>query len=303
MPDSSDTRLKTTKGSGDRLDVDVEGFPSRRRADLSKVPAALLHTPPSLFPGVLGNSFKRPRTTSPPTSTEENGSDTEGEVPAAATPSSESECSRDRREEREGSPHSSTLSQPATAAVSGHSHQQHHSATPLRFSFGCASATETKMSNSDPTNKAAVDGLLTERMLNITDRDAATGVVGLPSYSQAIGQSVQVSTHADSEEIHSSVMPSAVKPDGREQLERVKTLMEKPLQLNHSWFAVATSWFQRWANACSEVSQSVEEEVEMIRVGEIAQEQLGRYMLRPGLEEGTDFELVPREAWDLLVAW
>jgi ubiquitin carboxyl-terminal hydrolase 4/11/15 len=101
-----------------------------------------LHTPPNLFPGVIDSTnFKRARTTSPPTSVEEGGSENEAEALLVSTPPSEADSTLGRRGESSG---------PTIV------HQ-----TPLRHSFGMSSM-------------STVDGL-SKKMHNITVPDRPGG--------------------------------------------------------------------------------------------------------------------------------
>jgi hypothetical protein len=261
------------------------------------------HTPPYLFPTILGNSFKRPRTTSPPTSIEENGSETDTEVFNIATPSSEPESLPERKGiERGHSPVSSTnLTNPLL-----HGHLQHQQ-TPLRFSFGSANTIRDDMSTSSDKNKEAIDGLLTTNMLNITDGETPSSMMSdLPSYQQAVGQSIEVSTPPVNADVTSNVMPSIIRPDGKEQLAKVTALNEQPLQEGQSWFLVDQAWFELWKTNCEKEGKG--EDGDDLAVGRITTQnlltkQLGTISLRRGLEEGIHFQLLTRESWEQLETW
>lgn len=251
------------------------------------------HIPPALFPYPAGisNSFKRARTSSPSTSTEETSSETEAEAVNVATPSSESDYLIPER--GESSSHSLPFPSQSGGGSSSssssnivHAHQQ----TPLRFSFG--------MNSSENNHKATVDGLLTEKMLNLGDRDADTSRnLNLPSYSQAMVDS-------DNEQL-TSIRPADRRPDIRHQLELIKESNKESLQEGQSWFLIDRRWYRLWSAACSDEPKSKDgadlkvgmvETRDLLQVGETN-------LLKPGLEEGIGFELLSSEAWRLLTTW
>jgi ubiquitin carboxyl-terminal hydrolase 4/11/15 len=287
MVESPDKKLGSDKTARERSN---KGSQHHKKADLNS-----LHTPPPLFPAGISNSFKRARTTSPPTSIEEGGSETEAEAALVSTPSSESHsesawAKRDSSSSSSSSPQSASF--PHHSGNPAHTHQQ----TPLRFSFGMSS------SNSH-TNKAAVDGLLTEKMLNITVPDAeASGSSSSSSELPANGHSLTAS-----EGISTNIQPSETKPDASQQIQMVKESSKEALQIGQSWFLVDRKWYRLWSAACSDGPDS--KEGEPLEVGPVETRALWQagqqepLMLRLDLEEGVDFELLQESAWRLLTSW
>lgn len=265
-----------------------EGSQHNKTIDLNS-----LHTPPSLFPAGIGNSFKRARTASPPTSIEEGGSETEAEAALGSTPSSESysESAWTKRDSNNSSPQAASFSHYSNNLA--HTLQQ----TPLRFSFGMSG-------NNSHTNKAAVDGFLTEKMLNITVPDAeASGSSSsksseLPAHGHSLAFTDGKSTN---------VQPLENKPAVKQQFQMVKELSKESLQKGQSWFLVDCRWYRLWSAACNNDLDSKKEgslqvgPVETMSLGQTSQQ--GEFFLRPDLMEGIDFELLSEPAWQLLTSW
>lgn len=104
--------------------------------------------------------------------------------------------------------------------------------------------------------------------------------------------------------------PTATPPARSEQLARTSELLNQPLQVGQSWYIVSRSWYQRWAAACNSQDSTDSGEAERTQVGPIDSSELAAEgqssaapALKPRLQDGHDYELLPEEAWTLLVSW
>ncbi|UZJ55146.1 hypothetical protein CBS101457_004466 [Exobasidium rhododendri] len=312
MPDTVEQRSENSKASRYREEeytdnqVGSEIRGGQSLGSLSFINPS--HTPPHLFPALLGSSFKRSRTTSPPTSLEDNGSETDAEAFNIATPSSDLDHSLDRRDVERGDSLLSTanLALQSHSLSGAHSHPQHQQ-TPLRFSFGSANTARGEMGVGDEKNKETIDGLLATNMLNITDGDATSnGHAALPSYQQATGQSVDSLTASVDVEMTSNVTPSSTTPDCNEQIANVTTSNQKPLRLGESWFLVDCKWFEQWSTACSNGVASKDRGgtvVGPVQTQDLLTKRHDVLSLKVGLEEGVHFRLLSKESWEMLTTW
>lgn len=236
------------------------------------------HIPPNLFNSSLINSFKRPRTISPPTSTDDNSSETDTDLISVATPSSDSESNSDKRGLTEGSLGVGGSSSSGTAHAIQH--------TPLRFSFGMSSRDEAASTDSTilENGKTAVEGLLLEKMQNIAT-DSPEGAP--PTYMNALGQTTET-TDLD-------MIVREDPPILEEQIKAVDGSNRQSLQVGHSWFLVESDWVQSWKQSGT---------------GKVVLEGLGTKALvidgtnlRPGIAENSDFEYLSVESWKWLTSW
>lgn len=273
-----------------------------------------LLTPTPHFPGVFSNSFKRPRTVSPPLSAD----DSENEVDSRSPRSSRSNSLSSGVEPPSSSQTVSAVPKAGSGRVGGRASHPHalnpsNIATPLRFSFNPSDlARETGMS-SPPSSSSGklngnLDGLLTEKMLSLKDGDAAMAssspASSLPSYSQAMGQSIEVHTPPpEVEDPHASVAPIwPSRPAAEQQYSSVIEAQKQPLQYGASWFIVDRPWFQQWSRVCNEQTDraAAMDAIGMIETSHLLDPTFPT-ALKTGLEEGVDFEVVPKEAWEMLV--
>ncbi|KAJ4473567.1 hypothetical protein J3R30DRAFT_3509735 [Lentinula aciculospora] len=95
-------------------------------------------------------------------------------------------------------------------------------------------------------------------------------------------------------------------PSSVDKLARITELTRTPLALDQNWFLVDRAWFCRLKAALGEVDpKSIAEPVSEAQLGPPSTsallDEFGN--LKPGLVEEVDFELIPDEAWNLLVSW
>ena len=148
--------------------------------------------------------------------------------------------------------------------------------------------------------------------------DNASFVSVLDSISQPPASS-NASTSATSIEPESAQSPGA--PSIDEQVAKVTQLIFKPLQDKQKGYVVSSRWLNRVRARSSDVSH-MEKFDKSATEGEIGQvdnsdvtlmiegsEQLldeaGEpfFQLRPGLQLGEDYQIVPEEAWNLIQSW
>lgn len=163
----------------------------------------------------------------------------------------------------------------------------------------------------------AVDGLITERSLSLND----PGGVRPATPSSAMTDSEQLPFYQESTQnapIQRAVAPTVAPPPGSEQLDAIRALKSKPLRASDLWYLIDRSWYKRWSTVCSSedsvVKQGKQEVEESVEVGPIDCRALAapnpenggvaeQPKLRSGLVEGSDFELLPEEAWKVLESW
>lgn len=75
------------------------------------------------------------------------------------------------------------------------------------------------------------------------------------------------------------------------------------------WYLIARSWYRRWQTAASGVLDSKDDDdltLDLTEVGPIDNSSLlesdGTTLKKP-LEDGRDVEVLPRQAWEMLVSW
>jgi ubiquitin carboxyl-terminal hydrolase 4/11/15 len=89
-----------------------------------------------------------------------------------------------------------------------------------------------------------------------------------------------------------------------EKLSTIKTLRERPLKVGDTWYIVVRRWYRRWEKACTgEVDK--EGGVEESALGPVDNSSLlgNDGNITATLVEGLDAEFVPKDAWELFVAW
>jgi ubiquitin carboxyl-terminal hydrolase 4/11/15 len=89
-----------------------------------------------------------------------------------------------------------------------------------------------------------------------------------------------------------------------EKLSTIKKLRGQPLKAEDTWYIVARRWYRRWEKCCTgEIDK--EGAIEESALGPVDNSSLldkdGN--VTSALVEGMDAEFVPKDAWDLLVAW
>lgn len=125
-----------------------------------------------------------------------------------------------------------------------------------------------------------------------------------PPYSQAMQQSVEVSSSLSDEknEGHTSSMSSH--SSYYEIYSKVVELQKMPLRPGDSWFIIGHDWFQSLSAISSEQTKSYDEELPLEGIStRYLLEQVEPSVLLKGLEEGVHIEMVPQQAWNLLVSY
>ncbi|KAG8996062.1 CSN-associated deubiquitinating enzyme Ubp12 [Tulasnella sp. JGI-2019a] len=106
--------------------------------------------------------------------------------------------------------------------------------------------------------------------------------------------------------------PSAAGPStdttisAKQKLDEIERLKSRPMALGDTWYIVSRSWYRNWASACggAPVKGAPENESQISGVDNSAIAGAGSNKLNGDpLQEGINIELVPQEAWDLLVKW
>ncbi|KIK61734.1 hypothetical protein GYMLUDRAFT_243413 [Collybiopsis luxurians FD-317 M1] len=91
-----------------------------------------------------------------------------------------------------------------------------------------------------------------------------------------------------------------------EKLEHISELKRLPLALNQTWFLVDRAWLSRWRAALGEIDpKSKLEPVSETDLGPPSTNALLDEFsnLKSSLYEDIDYELIPEEAWKLLITW
>lgn len=92
----------------------------------------------------------------------------------------------------------------------------------------------------------------------------------------------------------------------KQRLDEIERLKARPMALGDTWYIVSRSWYRNWASACggTPVKGAPESESQISGVDNSAIAGAGPNKLNgDSLQEGINIELVPQEAWDLLVSW
>ena len=121
-----------------------------------------------------------------------------------------------------------------------------------------------------------------------------------PSYQQAVLPPSSTEASADNQ----------ARPTGQQQLDRIRPMKNRPLHAGDTWYLVSRKWYRRWDTACSERRDSDPAEKTDVPIGPIDNSDLldddstpSFARLRPGINEHIDYEMLPAEGWNLLVAW
>lgn len=143
---------------------------------------------------------------------------------------------------------------------------------------------------------------MTEQSLSLDDGAAASLVTAEepPPYQEV------VDLHPPADQS----IANEPRPTGQQQLDRIRPMKNRPLQVGDTWFLVSRSWYRRWDTACSERRDSDPAEKAEVPIGLIDNSDLldedstpGFARLRPGINEHIDYEMLPEEGWNLLVGW
>lgn len=254
--------------------------------------------------GGSGLSFyKRQKTSSPPTSIDEADDTKDGDAERASDKGSSVVAG----EQQAASPASSlSRASPSQRQRQVHNHGSSGTTTPLRFSFG----------STFTVGQGHASGSSPDSPMTTTEDDAS-----LPSYSEAMEQSVELRPHspappasdvADPAQPLSADVPPSVQqaPTPSEQLAKVKALKDLPLKEGDAWAVLQRSWLKRWSTKCATLDEAkgkADVEVEELEVGPVDTADLADVAhpgaLKTGIEEGIDFEVVPSELFELLTRW
>ncbi|KAG8862154.1 CSN-associated deubiquitinating enzyme Ubp12 [Tulasnella sp. 330] len=135
--------------------------------------------------------------------------------------------------------------------------------------------------------------LTTESSLSVQEKDVDEVI---QSQSQALSLTDDPSPGPSTE--------TTVSP--KQRLDEIKQLQARQLKLGETWYIVARSWYRNWASACggplAKGAPESERQVGSVDNSAIAGPGVNK-LSGDGLEEGINIELVPQEAWDLLVSW
>jgi hypothetical protein len=83
-------------------------------------------------------------------------------------------------------------------------------------------------------------------------------------------------------------------------------LRVRPLVAGELWYVVDAGWYRAWQQGVCDADASPDAEFELppLNTARIAaSEYEAGVVLKTNVAEGTDYELVHKELWDLLVAW
>lgn len=100
--------------------------------------------------------------------------------------------------------------------------------------------------------------------------------------------------------------PSPSGPTPKEKLEKIQALKARPLQLGDTWYIVSRNWYRNWESACggAPVKGAPDDESQVTAIDNSSLAGTRPNKLKgESLTEGVNIELLPQEAWDLLVSW
>ena len=91
-----------------------------------------------------------------------------------------------------------------------------------------------------------------------------------------------------------------------DKLRKIQELKTRPLKLGETWYIVSRTWYRNWESACggapAKGAPDDERQVTAVDNSPIAGPRPNKFNGVP-LEEGLNIELLPQEAWELLVSW
>lgn len=170
--------------------------------------------------------------------------------------------------------------------------------TPLRESISSADVSESIDTAMLPPDHA-IEALMKGKSLSLDDqatkaaRETTSNGDELPSYQQTLPEpSVQL-----------------VKPSGKEQLDLIRPMKNRPLHAGDIWYLIGRGWYRRWSAACSG-QLILEDDEQEDPIGPIDSTPLldegsspAQALLKARITEHMDYELVPQEGWSLLTQW
>lgn len=112
---------------------------------------------------------------------------------------------------------------------------------------------------------------------------------------------------SDSIAVDESTQPttSSTTDTPKGKLQKIQSLKGKPLVLGETWYLVSSQWYRGWVSACggAPMKGAPEDESQVKAVDNSSLAGLKPGKLKIDIEEGTDYELLPEDAWKLLVEW
>lgn len=112
---------------------------------------------------------------------------------------------------------------------------------------------------------------------------------------------------SDSIAVDESTQPttSSTTDTPKGKLQKIQSLKGKPLVLGETWYLVSSQWYRGWVSACGGApmkgAPEDESQVKAVDNSSLAGSKPGK--LKIDIEEGIDYELLPEDAWKLLVEW
>lgn len=92
----------------------------------------------------------------------------------------------------------------------------------------------------------------------------------------------------------------------KERLQKIQSLKNKPLALGDTWYLISRQWYRGWESACGGAplkgAPEDESQVKAVDNSSLAGLKPGK-LKTAAIDEGVDYELLPEEAWKLLVEW
>ncbi|KAG8899363.1 CSN-associated deubiquitinating enzyme Ubp12 [Tulasnella sp. 403] len=187
------------------------------------------------------------------------------------TSSNPQDASRKRPRSRSGSSSTSGASSPKRAASD--------------------SPAPTTFSKLVPASQSSTNG-----SVSTVDRE-------IDEYMKSQGEALSL-TDAEAAFIPPSTTDTRLSP--KEKLEKIQQLKTRPLRLGDKWYLVSREWYRNWESACggapAKGAPDDESQVKAVDNSPIAGSKPGR-LKEDMLMEGVDIELLPRDAWNLLVEW
>ncbi|KAE8238663.1 hypothetical protein A4X13_0g8425, partial [Tilletia indica] len=236
--------------------------------------------------------FKRPRTNSP--HPHENGNS-----------SSTSEHEHDTLSQRSSMTETHNSSQPPNEAASQQAGVAH----------------SDKPALSAPSSDGAIDSLLTEKSMLLTEK-ASSSVAPDPTMSTASATPVDLDVDLPPyptvdavDDVGNFVAPARTeRPDPGMQYVAIAAVKDKPIEVGDTWYLIGREWFKAWERVCSPSSAGDEngDGPTDVDLGPVTASGLAvagadahdpTPHLRIPVEEGIDYELLPEEAWQLLASW
>ncbi|KAG8910438.1 CSN-associated deubiquitinating enzyme Ubp12, partial [Tulasnella sp. 408] len=121
--------------------------------------------------------------------------------------------------------------------------------------------------------------------------------------TQSEGLSLSDST-APNESTQPTTSSTSLTP--KERLQKIQSLKNKPLALGDTWYLISRQWYRGWESACGGApmkgAPEDESQVKAVDNSSLAGSKPGK-LKTATIAEGVDYELLPEEAWKLLVEW